>query len=262
MPELLDARVIGVAILVASRVAPLTVVVPWLALRDTPPALRAALLLVLTIALTPLGLSVAPALPEDTFALAALALREGAIGLVFAIATAIPLIALDHAGRVIDAMRAPASSAEITTAQGETTSPLGQLHLLLGTVIFLGLGGHRLVIAALGEGLVAVPPGATIPSVELAEVALGAARIVTHALTLAVAFAAPAAIALIALEVLLGVASRLAPAVSAPIVSMPLRAAAGLAAVLFGLAVLVPHLPEPMRRAIDGAEILVRDLAP
>lgn len=255
------ARLAAVALLVAARVAPLTQLVPWIAMRDAPQALRFAVLGALTLALTPVARMVAPELPLDAVALGALALREAAVGAVFAVVTAVPLVALDHAGRVIDALRG-ASSSERGGASGERSTPLGDLHLLLGTVIFLALGGHRLVIAALGEGLVAVPPGATIASADLSALALGAARIVTHALTLAAAFAAPAAVALFALEVALGIVARAAPGIPVHVAGMPLRAAAGLAAVLLGLSVLVPRLPPVLEQGVEAAGSLVRELAP
>ena len=42
--------------LVAARVGPLTVLAPWLSLKRTPPVIRGALVLALTLALTPLAL--------------------------------------------------------------------------------------------------------------------------------------------------------------------------------------------------------------
>lgn len=253
------ARAIGVALLVAARLAPLTIVVPWIALRGSPPALRVALLVSLTVALTPLALAAAPPLPPDVLTFAVALLREAAIGAVFAVATAIPLFALDQAGRLIDAMRG-AGSSESAAASGERTSPMGNLHLLLGTVLFVALGGHRLVIAALAEGLIDVPPGGALAAADLASFTLGAARIVVGSLALAAAFAAPAAVALIALEVALGAVGRAAPSIPMYFAGMPLRAATGIAAALLGLSVLLPHLPGMLRAAVEAAAALVRGL--
>jgi type III secretory pathway component EscT len=254
-------RTIAIAILVAARVAPLTLLVPWLALRSTPVLLRSALLLALTAAMMPIALATTPALPDpDPISFAALAAREAAIGTVFAIVTAIPLHALDMAGRLIDAMRGAAQS-EIATPSGDGSSPLGALHGMLGAVLFLALGGHRLVIAALGEGMVTVPPGSAIAAPELAELALGAARIVVAALALAVSFAAPAAVSLVVVEVGLGLAGRAAPQIPMHFAGMPLRAAIGIAAALLALSVLAPHLPSIFRSTIDAAALLIRDLA-
>lgn len=250
------SHIIGVASLVLARVSPLAVIVPWIALQGSPPALRVALTVTLTVALTPIAIPAVTALPPDALTFGLALARELTIGAVFAIASAIPLFALDQAGRAVDAMRG-ASQSESTSFGGEPTSPLGNLHLLLGTVLFLVLGGHRLVITALGDSFIDVPPGSAIASVDLGVFTMGAARIVVSSLTLAVSFAAPAAVALIGLEAALGIAGRAAPAIPMFFAGMPLRAAAGIAAVLLGLSVLVPHLPAMMRSAVEGAAALV-----
>lgn len=249
-------RTIGVALLVAARVAPLTILAPWLALRGTPPLLRTALLLSLSVAMTPIALASAPPLPADAVSFALAAAREAVLGTVFAIATAIPLHALDLAGRLIDSMRG-ASQSESNLPGGDRSSALGALHLMLGASIFLVLGGHRLVIDALAGSLLAAPAGAAIAAPDLGEILLGATRIVVAALTLAVSFAAPAAVSLVAVEVALGLIGRAAPAIPMHFAGMPLRAAIGIAAVLLGLAVLVPHLPELFGSAIRAGGSLI-----
>lgn len=249
-------RAIGVALLIAARVAPLTLLAPFFVLRGTPPALRTALVLALTVTLFPVGYATAPVVPRDLLTLAAALVREGVIGTVFAIAVAIPLHALDHAGRLVDAMRG-ASQSETSLPSGERSSPLGTLHLFFGTALFFAFGGHRLVLASLGETLIAIPPGTPVPADALGTLALGAARIVVAALTAAVAFAAPAAALLIAVEIALGLVARTAPAIPMHFAGMPLRAAVGIAAVLLALSVLVPHLHAAFRDAIDAATRLI-----
>jgi type III secretory pathway component EscT len=253
------ARTLGVAVLVAARVAPLTILTPWIALRGTPPMLRAALLLGLTVALTPLALSASGELPPELLSFAVAAAREAAIGSVFAIAVAVPLHALDQSGRLVDALRG-ASQSESVLPAGDRSSPLGTLHLLLGAALFLSIGGHRLVLESLGEGLVAAPPASTTDAAHLGAFALGAARIVTLALTLAVSFAAPAAVSLAVVEIGLGLAGRAAPAIPMHFAGMPIRAALGVAAALFGLAFLVPYLPGIFESAVRTADELVRTL--
>lgn len=252
-----SGHAIGVALLVAARVAPLTFLAPWLALRGTPAALRVALALSLTVAMTPIALATAPPLPGDLLALAVALTREATLGAIFAIATAVPLHALEHAGRMIDALRG-ASSSEIALPSGEATSPMGALHGMLGATLFLALGGHRLVIDALGDSLISVPAGAAIGHGDLAAIALGSARIVVAALTLAVSFAAPALVSLVTVEIALGLVGRAAPAIPTHFAGMPLRAAVGIAAVLLGIAVLVPHLSAVFASAIESASALVR----
>lgn len=240
-------RTLLVAALVALRVAPLAIALPPLALRGVPLAARVAVLLALTVALTPLALASAPPLPDDVLLLAAIAARELALGGAFAVACAVPLLALADAGRIVDAMRGAAAHG------GRAPGPFTELHRLLGAVLFLVLGGHRLAIAALGEGLVALPPGAPLAAADLAGLGLGTARVAVAALALAISFAAPAALALLAVEVALGAAARAAPALPIQVAAVPLRAALGVAAVLLALAVLVPHLGPIFESAVAAA---------
>lgn len=246
------ARGVPVALLVALRVAPLTVLAPWIALRGSPPLLRAALLCVVTAALLPHALSSAPALPTDAPSITAIALREVALGTMLAIACALPLHALHESGRLVDVLRG--AQGEASGPSGERTSPLGALQLLLGTSLFLAVGGHRLVLGAMAEGLHSMPPGAG--SLE-ASVLLEVGRALTHTLTLAVSFAAPALLALVVSDVALGLVARSAPQIPVHFAGMPLRSAVGIAALLLSLALLVPHLGELFAWAAELARSIV-----
>jgi len=256
-----SGRILSVALLVAARLAPMTVLTPWIALRGTPVLLRAALLVGLTVAMTPVVLPSAPAPPGDLFTLAVMVVREGALGTVFALAVAIPFYALDFAGRLVDAMRG-ASQSETALPGGDRSSPLGALHLLFGTALFLALGGHRLALAALGDTWIAIPPGSSLPAMTVGALALGAARIVVASLTLAVAFAAPAATALVVVEIALGLIARTAPVIPMHFAGIPARAALGIGATLLALSVLMPHLSTLFGEAIEAAGQLFRQAAP
>jgi type III secretory pathway component EscT len=253
-------RTVGLAALVAARLAPCTVLSPWLSARGAPAPLRALVLFALTAALTPTALGSAGALPHDAPSFVGLALRELVIGMVFAVVVAIPLHALDHAGRILDALRG-AGSAESSSPGGESTTPLGNLHGMLGTLVFLGLGGHLAVLSALGRGLVAMPPGQPLASGALPAFLLGSVHLVTMALTLAVSFAAPTLVTLVVVEATLGLVGRAAPAMPVHFAGMPLRAAVGLGTVLLTLAVLLPRLAPLFGDALRAAESAVSRLA-
>ena len=246
-------RLAPVFALVLARAAPLAWLAPWLGWRGTAAALRGAVAVVLAAALTPLALSVAPALPDAPLALVLLALREALVGAAFAVAVSVPLYALGWTGALVDRWRgAPSPRPE---------SPLEALHLAAGVVLFVTLGGHRLALAAFAATLTDVPVGAGA-SAELAAFGLGAARIVGDALALAVAFAAPTALALVVLELVLGLHGRLAPSLRAFVIALPLRAALGLAIALIGLSALLPRLGPALAGSVEAASDLVRRGAP
>lgn len=240
--------------LVAARVAPLTIFAPWLSLKRTPPVLRATLIFALTLSFAPLA---AANLQFDPSGIPAVAyggwlLREALVGTLFAVATAMPLYALDWAGRLVDTWRGASLAEVIAPNTGERTSPVGDLYMLMGIALFVTLGGHRAALAAFAQGLVTAPIGQT-GFVHGASVLLESAELTGSALSLALAIAAPAAAAIVVVEVALGLLARSAPQVPVFFAGMPLRAAAGIGAMLLGLSLLMAQLPDTFRAAIDVA---------
>lgn len=249
-------RVLPLFALVCLRTLPLAFVAPWLGWKGTATYARACVAIVIALALTPLALSSAPELPASWLALALLGVREALIGTAFAVASSIPLWALGWAGELMDRWRGnPGSS---VTGPSGPSSPLGVLHLSAAVVVFVLVGGHRLALRALGGSLVDAPIGGGASASDLAEFALGVGRIVTMSLELAVAFAAPAAIAFLVLEVVLGLAARVGLRLEAS--APPLRAGLGIAVALIGLAAILPRLAPIFARSIETAADLVGSL--
>jgi len=246
--------------LVLARVAPLGFLAPWIALRDAPVLVRSATMLALTAALAPLAAASAHDLPGSVFPFGVAVVRELATGALFAVAAALPFWALDWAGHLIDTWRGASLAEVLAPPTGERTSPLGNLYLLLGVVIFLALGGHRLALEAFVEGLSSAPVGAPVAVHGLGQAVLGGARLTGDALAFAVALAAPAAAALVLVELALGLVARAAPQVPVFFAGMPLRAGVGLAAALLGLAILVGRLPGAFHDALGAASGLLRML--
>lgn len=246
---------LSVGVLVGARIAPLAWLAPWLAMRATPAVVRGALTLALTVALGPLALATAPERVPSGVVLLALAAREIVLGTVFAVACAVPLYALDWAGRLVDTWRGASP-----LGGREQTAPLGTLYVLLGVALFAGLGGYRLAFGAFAQGLLAAPVGDPALGGSVAAVALGVGRLVASALGFAVALAAPAGVAIVVVETALGLLGRAAPQMPVFFAGMPLRAAVGLGAALLALSAVAGELPEAFRHAIDVASALIRAL--
>lgn len=254
----LDAeRALPVFFLLLARTMPLAWLAPWLGWRGTALHVRVAVGLALAIALTPLAVAHAPELAHGWLPLAFMAVREALVGAVFALAASIPLWALGWTGELVDRWRGSPAEA---SGPLDATSPLGALHVMAGVVLFVLLGGHRLALAAFADTLASAPVGAGASAADLAGFALGAGRLVTAALELAVAFAAPAAIAFVLLEIALGLAGRAGPSLRVWFAGMPLRAGLGVAIALLGIAALLPRLPPLFSGSIDAASRIVRDL--
>ncbi len=234
-PEL----VLGYA-LVLARTVPLAFLAPWLGMRGTLGAARLTAAAVLALALTGPALVHAAPLPGDPLSLAGLTLREALIGAAFAVAVSVPVFALAWTGDLLDRFH---------TARDARPGPLGTLYLGAGVALFVLVGGHRLALRAYADGFATLPLGA--PPAE--GLALGVAQTVGVAFALTLAFAAPAALAFVLLEVGLGLAARASPAVREAGQALSLRAGLALAAALGTLAVLAPRLPAVFEESIRVA---------
>lgn len=255
-------RWLFVGVLVAARVLPLTVLAPWLALRETPAVVRSGIIVALTAALAPLAFASAPASVGGASGalLPWLAAREALVGTVFALAASLPLYALDWAGQLVDIWRGASLAQVLAPLTGDRSTPLGTLYLLLGVAVFTVLGGHRLAIAAFATGLRVAPVGVATIGAGWSAAAFGAARLSAGALAFALAVAAPAGVTLIVVEAALGLVARAAPQVPVYFAGMPLRAAVAIAALLLGLSFVVGQLPTAIRDGVDAALSFVRAL--
>jgi type III secretory pathway component EscT len=245
------ARWVGIGLLVAVRLAPLTLIAPWIALRQSPAVLRAALLLGLTVALVPIADRHVAALPDGTIPFVLALLRELVFGTLLAVTASVPLLAVEQSGRLVDALRG--AQGEVAGPSGDRTSPMGLFSMLLGTTLFLVLGGHRLVLGALADGIVELPPGGAAAT---GDALFEVGRLLVLSLELAVALAAPALVALFATDVALGLVARSASNIPMHFAGMPLRAAVGLFAVLLSLSLLVPQLADLFAEAVGSMRSL------
>ena len=239
-------RASAVALLLLARVLPLTLIAPWLGVRGVPGAARLATAFALTIALMPAAAGEAPPLPLSP-ALLVLVVRELVLGASFALATSAALYALGWAGGIVDRLR----GAGLTRARAG--GPLAALHLLAGTVIFVQVGAHRVALGAFADGLALAPLGGPVGAASLRAGLLVSARLGVDLLAFALAFAAPAMLAFLVVELGLGLASRAAPRIAGVFASMPARGALSLAVALVGLAIALPALPALFAASIEAA---------
>jgi type III secretion protein SpaR/YscT/HrcT len=161
--------------------------------------------------------------------------REGAVGFTVGFVGASVFRAAESAGKLIDILRGANMAEVLSPVAEERSSPLGDIFTLLVAVIFLELGGLPLVASAMARSYDAVPLDFTPMPASLA----GAANlvIVTSAklLEATLALAAPAVVALLLADLVLGAVARMAPQIPVYFVGMPLKALAGVGIVLVGL---------------------------
>jgi flagellar biosynthesis protein FliR len=167
-----------------------------------------------------------------------LALREAGVGLVMGFVATCMFRAVEAAGRLTDMVRGANLAEAIAPDQGGRASALGELLLLLAVVTFLELGGAGILATALARSYEAVPLAAQSQPASLQQAAFLVIAASAKLIEAAVGLAAPALIALLLVDLVLGAVGRALPQVPLYFVGMPAKALLGVGAVLAGLATL------------------------
>ncbi|VVE74110.1 type III secretion system export apparatus subunit SctT [Pandoraea sputorum] len=192
-------------------------------------------------------------LPLDGYVWALL-LREVALGLVIAVAVAMPFWVFHALGAYIDNQRGATLSSVIDPANGIDTSELAGFFQWFGAVIYLQLGGMGLLLEVLARSYrVCEPFGQCTISVARVHDFLDV--LVSHA----IALTAPVVAALFLSELVLGLLSRFAPQVNAFALSLTIKSLIAFAILLIYFSATLPDALVSMFMRPDD---VVRWLAP
>jgi type III secretory pathway component EscT len=198
-------------LLVAARLAPVTLLVPAFGGARVPWWIRIGLAFLLAGLLAPLVAPAPIAHPELFIP------KELAVGVVLALLAAVPFWAAQAAGAASD------------TAAG-LTGRLAELLLLFATVVFFASDGHLLLLRALAASYEAVPIAAPLGNATETVIAATA-----HLLLAAVGIAAPVLVAVLVTDVALALVARVGRGVGLEAASL-LRSYAAAFALLASLA--------------------------
>lgn len=242
-------RAVAAGLLLLFRLLPLTFLAPFLSFRQAPGSLWLVTTGALTAALLPTAIAATTHVPLDLL-LVPLMLRELALGAVYGLCLALSLLGIAWGGELIDRLRGDPLSAL------PDTRGLGQLYFWLAAAVFFTVGGHRVAIESVAEGLIAYPLGQLAGFAHVGDVVLGSARLVGDALGVALTLSLPVAFVLFVADLALGLGLRASTIASAA--SLPgARFLLALAVVLLGLPVLLGRMPEALASSLrEAAELL------
>ncbi len=248
-------RHVGIFFLVLARWIPLTVLAPIFAARSMPASARLGLGGALSLLVYGAAQSAAGPLPDSGMALALLVVREVLIGSVLGLVVAIPFLALEAAGRLVDSARGARMAELMAAPTGVRTSPTGGFLLLLGVVLFLMVDGHLLVLSAVAHSYRSLPVSTALAPDAPARVAPLVVYLGSELLAVALGIAAPVLAATVLLDLSLGIAGRLAPRLPLYFLGLPLKGLGGVAVLALSLSVMLLYLGGLFRltlRALDA----------
>lgn len=224
--------------LAIARCLPVTWMVPAFGGRAVMAPVRLGLALCLAMLALPAITAQSGLVGLGPVGLALLAAREGGVGVVLAFLLSTTFRAAESAGRLMDLARGANTAEILAPLSGERESPLSLLTGMLAVVVFLELGGLPRVAAALALSYQAVPVGGWGTAGAWQDALM---KVVPAAATLieaAVSFAAPVLVAAILVDVVLGFVARAAPSTPVFFVGLPVKALAGVGALLVSVGTL------------------------
>ncbi len=229
------------------RVAGVLMVAPVVGARLVPARVRIALAVAVTVVIAPLVPAAPPLAPSLVTVL--LLVQEVLLGAAIGMCLQMVFDALIIAAETIAMSVGLGFATMVDPQRGVTVPVLGQFFVILGTLIFLSLGGHLALLELIAGSFATAPIGVPFTAAgAFALVAFG-----TEMFAGAVRIALPAITALLVVNAALGVTSRAAPQLNLFAVGLPLGMLLGFAIILLNLENLAALTAELLEAAFAAA---------
>ncbi len=217
---------------------------------SVPRLVKVALTLALAFVLAPLA-PVPPDLSIFSGAGAVAAVEEVLIGVSVGLIVQLAFEALDFAGQSISTSMGLGFATLVDPQHGAGTPVLGQLFLMFGLLAYLAVNGHLLLIGALARSFNTLPIG-TVPLDRdvLMSITTWGARIFETGLLVAL----PAVIALVIVNLALGVVSRAAPQLNLFGIGFTVTLMCGLLVLIVGIDGLMAGISSLIDSALRAAD--------
>jgi flagellar biosynthesis protein FliR len=198
--------------------------------------------IVLAVAITAL---VVPLMPAPTIAPFSgegfvVVAQQLLIGIALGFALQVVFDALGLAGQLLANSMGLSFAFNVDPLRGSSTAALGQLYIILATLVFLALGGHLALIEVLVDGFKPMPIGASLPREALWSIVSWGGTLFSGAISIAL----PGVTALLIVNLGFGVISRAAPSLNLFAVGFPISLVVGLLVVLAGMGPLVQGISQ------------------
>jgi flagellar biosynthetic protein FliR len=221
-----------------ARIGACLMVAPVFGARFVPARTRVLLAVALTALIVPLlpAPTIAPFSGEGFVVVA----QQLLIGVALGFALQVVFDALGLAGQLLANSMGLSFAFNVDPLRGSSTAALGQLYIILATLVFLALGGHLALIQVLVDGFTPMPVGAGLPREGLWAIVLWGGTLFSGAISIAL----PGVTALLIVNLAFGVMSRAAPSLNLFAVGFPISLIVGLIVVLAGMGPLVEGITQ------------------
>jgi flagellar biosynthesis protein FliR len=236
-------------ILVLARVTPLFVIAPVFSSAMIPPRVRGIIAVGISIGLAPIALH-GQHIPTDPLVLAGLVIEGLLVGLGFAFTLAVLLAAVESAGSIIDVLSGFSYGELINPLNGEQSAVMNHFYSLVGTLIFLVIGGDAWMIKGIDRTFALVP---LTSAPRLSSLVGGAVDVFGNVFAGALEVAAPVLVALLITDVAFGVVSRVVPQLNVFAVGFPTKVAVAMLVVAAALPFTANWISEQLAVSVGSA---------
>jgi flagellar biosynthetic protein FliR len=182
------------------------------------------------------------------------AIQEVLIGVAIGMVVQLTFEALTFAGQTISLTMGLGFATLVDPQRGANTTVLGQMFMIIGTLTYLAINGQLVLLATLAESFQRLPIGiAHVDKGFLASVILWGARVFESGLLIAL----PAVIALVIVNLALGVVTRAAPQLNLFGIGFTITLMCGFFVLIAGLDGVMAGISSLINSALSAAANLV-----
>ncbi len=208
-------------ILVLARVTPLFIIAPVFSSEVIPARVRGVIAVGISIGLAPIALH-GQRIPTDVFTLGGLVIEGLLVGFGFAFTMAVLMGAVESAGAIVDVLSGFSYGSLINPMNNQEGAVMNRFYSLVGTLIFLVIGGDAWMLRGLNRTFQLVP---LTSGPRLSSLVGGAEQVFSTVFASALEVAAPVVVALLITDVAFGVVSRVVPSLNVFAVGFPTKVA-------------------------------------
>ncbi|HEX4124397.1 MAG TPA: flagellar biosynthetic protein FliR [Tepidisphaeraceae bacterium] len=234
---------VPVFVLVVFRLAGMMLYAPLFGSARIPRRLKGAIVLVLALGMAP-GLAPPVVLPQSAWQLALGIAGEIAFGLAMGMVMSFVFIAVEWAGAMIGQQMGLNMAEVLDPSMGGGTTIIGDLYYMMTLVVFLSIGGHRMMLQGVRESFDVLPLLSVGVNQSLFDLLT---RLLEGATVLAMQLAAPVLVTMLVVDLVLGLIGRAVPQMNVMAMGLSLRSAAGMVVIIVSLTLAV----RVMRSAVE-----------
>ena len=236
--------------LVFFRLAGLMITAPLLGSGRIPRTIKFYFAAVLTLAMAG-SLPAAVVVPDEPWLLALGIAGEIAFGLALGLVLSLVFVAAQFAGAIAGQQMGFNLAGTFNPQNEFGNAPLSDLYFVLTLLLFLAMDGHHAMLLGVRNSFDHLPPLSVGVDRDLFELFVGT---VMAATTLAVRIAAPVSVAMLVVDLSLGMVGKTIPQMNLLSVGLSLRSLAGMVIVILGLALTATVLGRALGDAVTLAE--------